>query len=461
MEKVTKEEAKQKIKNLIQNFKEHLDEYKSNAYKEVRVREEYINPFFEALGWDVRNTQKLSEKYKDVLNEDSIRINGQSKSPDYSFRLGGHRVFLVEAKKPSVNIKEDIEPSYQTRRYGWNCKVPICILTDFEEFAIYDTTKKPNIHDKSSIARVKYIYFLDYEKEFDFFWELFSKDSILKGGFDKYLSNHDKKRGTSEIDSEFLKEVEKWREMLAKNIALRNKSLSIDDLNYSIQKIIDRIIFLIICEYKGIEPFNTLKNTLSKDKIYREIYSLFYKADLKYNSGLFDFQKDRITASLIIDNKVLKEIIKNLYYPESPYDFSLMSIEILGNVYEKFLGKAIRLTPAHQVKIEDKPSVKKQGGIYYTPDIIVDYIVEQVVGETIKNKTPNEIIEKIKIIDIACGSGTFLVRAYTYLLENILNWYVDNDPLKYKKFVYQYRNNQYRLTTEIKKKILIQCILWS
>jgi type I restriction-modification system DNA methylase subunit len=185
----------------------------------------------------------------------------------------------------------------------------------------------------------------------------------------------------------------------------------------------------------------------------------FKLAESKYDSGIFDFDTDRLTPALSIDDRVLKTIIQSLYYPKSPYEFSVLGVEILGNVYEQFLGKVIRLTAGHQAKVETKPEVKKAGGVYYTPQYIVDYIVKSTVGKLVEGngKTPEEIAE-IKILDPACGSGSFLIGAYTYLLRYHLDWYVNNEPKKHKEAVFQVRENEWYLTTAEKKRILLNNI---
>jgi hypothetical protein len=151
---LTKEQAKEKIEELVQAFKNNIEQYKLSTYKEAQVRKEFIDPLFNALGWDVSNENKNSGQYQDVINEDAIKIGGTTKAPDYSFRIGGTRIFFVEAKKPSVKIKDDPEPAFQLRRYAWNSNIPISILTDFEEIAIYDCRIKPNPKDNSSVARI-------------------------------------------------------------------------------------------------------------------------------------------------------------------------------------------------------------------------------------------------------------------------------------------------------------------
>ncbi|MBK8782076.1 MAG: N-6 DNA methylase [Anaerolineales bacterium] len=113
-----------------------------------------------------------------------------------------------------------------------------------------------------------------------------------------------------------------------------------------------------------------------------------------------------MTLNLNVDDKVLQDILKNLYYPESPYVFREIPADILGQVYERFLGKVIRLTAGHQAKVEEKPEVRKAGGVYYTPTYIVNYIVLNTVGKLLEGKTPKDA-EKLRILDPACGSGTF------------------------------------------------------
>ncbi len=455
----TKEQAKQEVRKLVELFRYNIDVYKRPTYNETQTRQEFINPFFEALGWDVSNRQGYAEQYKEVVHEDTIKVGRSTPAPDYSFRIGGQSKFFVEAKKPAVNIKEDVSPSYQLRRYAWSAKLPLSVVTDFEEFSVFDCRIKPNQKDKSSVGRIAYYTFEEYLDKFDEIYDVFSKEAVLKGSFDRYAESTKGKKGTAEVDSEFLKEIESWRELLAKNIALRNPDVSIYELNYAVQKIIDRIIFLRICEDRGIEPYGQLQTkSESGGEVYTHLVNHFKLAESKYDSGIFDFGVDQITGTLRIDDKILKTIIQSLYYPKSPYEFSVLGVEILGNVYEQFLGKVIRLTAGHQAKVETKPEVKKAGGVYYTPQYIVDYIVKNTVGKLVlvagKGKTPEEI-EEIKILDPACGSGSFLIGAYTYLLRYHLDWYVSNEPKRHKEAVFQVRENEWYLTTGEKKRILL------
>jgi len=454
------------VLKLCETFADHSDHYRSANYNEAQLRKEFLDPFFAALGWDMDNAQGLAPQYRDVIHEDALRIGPHVKAPDCAFTLHGQRKFFLEAKKPAVHIKSDVDPAYQLRRYAWSAKMPLSILSDFEEFAIYDTRVKPVKNDPASKARTFYCTFDQYPEKWDEIAAIFSRDSILKGSFDKYAESNKKKKGTAEVDASFLEEIERWRDLLARNLALRNPSLSVRDLNFAVQKTIDRLVFLRICEDRGTEDYGRLRVVANGTQTYPRLLELFRAADHRYNSGLFHFSKekgqaeepDTLTPHLALDDKVLKDIIIHLYYPDSPYEFSVLPADILGSVYEQFLGKVITLTAGHRALVEDKPEVKKAGGVYYTPTYIVDYIVRQTVGTLIDGRTPKQI-ESIRILDPACGSGSFLIVAYQFLLDWYHRYYIAHDPEKLAKgktpLLVPARGGGWALTTAERKRILL------
>ncbi len=434
---ISKDSAYKIVEDLVLRFEEQIVSYKKSDYNETQTRRDFIDPFFKALGWDMDNSQGNAEAYREVIHEDRVKVGAATKAPDYSFKLaGGKRLFFVEAKKPSVLVKNEVLPAYQVRRYAWSAKLPVSILTDFEEFAIYDCNKKPNATDKSSVGRIKYLTYKDYLNEFEFIWDTFSKERVLKGSFDKFIAADKNKKGTATVDKEFLNSLDEWRKQLALNIALRNETLTEDELNFVVQQTLDRLIFLRIAEDRGVEEYGRLKNLLKGEDYYQNLFTYFKEADSKYNSGLFDFKKDSISSKVVIDNKTIKGIISELYYPISPYEFSVLSVEILGSAYEQFLGKQIKLTAGHRAIIEEKPEVRKAGGVYYTPQYIVEYIVENTVGKLTAGKKPADIA-KLKIVDPACGSGSFLLGAYQYLL----NWHVQFYKPEFEKLTAIAQNN--------------------
>ncbi|KPK51731.1 MAG: hypothetical protein AMS22_10440 [Thiotrichales bacterium SG8_50] len=461
--------APKEVVELIERFDEHVDDYRNGRYNETQLRRDYLDPLLKALGWDVDNVQGFAEAYREVVHEDIVKIGGNTKSPDYSCRIGSMRKFFVEAKKPSIDIKGEPAPAFQLRRYAWSAKLPLSILTDFEEFAVYDCRVRPHKTDKAATARIHYWTYKDYTDKWDEIAAIFSKAAVLKGSFDKYAVTTKGRRGTAEVDEAFLDEIEGWREALAKDIARNNEELSQPSLNWAVQQTIDRIIFLRIAEDRGIEPYGQLQALHDGHNVYARLKELFQKADDRYNSGLFHFKKepdrredpDRLTISLRIEDKTLKEILKNLYPPDSPYEFSVLGADILGSVYERFLGKAIRLTAGHHAKIEEKPEVKKAGGVYYTPTYIVDYIVKHTVGRLLEGRTTKDA-EKLRILDPACGSGSFLIGAYQYLLDWHRDWYVNDGTAKHASGknpkLHPGRGGAWRLTTTERKRILVNNI---
>jgi type I restriction-modification system DNA methylase subunit len=457
--------APKEILDLVERFKRNREEYESGKYNETQLRREFLDPFFKALGWDIANEKGRAEAYKEVIHEDAIKIGSATKAPDYCFRIGGTRKFFLEAKKPSVNIKDDLSPAFQLRRYAWSAKLPLSILSDFEEFAVYDCRVKPYKNDKSNTARLMYFTFDQYVDKWDGIASIFSQEAVLDGSFDKFADSSKGKKGTTTVDEAFLEEIERWRSELAKNIASKNSKLTVEELNFSVQKIIDRIIFLRISEDRGIEQYGKLLSLSNGTKVYDRLTQLFQRADEKFNSGLFHFQRekdrpeqpDELTLDLKIDDKIFKDMIGGLYYPESPYEFSALPADILGQVYEQFLGKVIRLTDGHQAKVEDKPEVKKAGGVFYTPTYIVEYIVKNTVGKLCEGKSPKQIT-KLRILDPACGSGSFLIEAYQYLLDWHRDWYVNDNPQNHQKELYQGPGGDWRLTTDSRKKILLNNI---
>ncbi|NUN96551.1 MAG: N-6 DNA methylase, partial [Candidatus Omnitrophica bacterium] len=474
----------EELVQLTERFAENLDAYRSGLYKEAQLRQEFLDPFFKLLGWDVDNVEGSAEAYKDVIHEDSIKVGGGTEAPDYCFRIGGTRKFFVEAKKPSVYVKEEIPPAFQLRRYAWSAKLPLSILTDFEEFAVYDCRIKPVKTDKASTARIFYCTFREYQEHWDWIASIFTKEAIRKGSFDRFAESTKTKRGTAEVDRAFLEEIEGWREQLARNVLLRNPGLSQRDLNFAVQKIIDRIVFLRICEDRGIEPYGRLRAFAEGAGIYERLGVAFHEADERYNSGLFHFRRekdrneppDELTPRLQVDDKILKEILRTLYYPESPYEFSVLPVDILGQVYEQFLGKVIVLKSPTRAEVEEKPEVRKAGGVFYTPTYIVDYIVKHTLGPFLEGRGPEDIrAGALRVLDPACGSGSFLLGAYQYLLDWHRDWYNANGPEKWSRGKNprlvqtgslapraaargESRENGWRLTLPERKRILLDHI---
>ncbi|MBN2574734.1 MAG: Eco57I restriction-modification methylase domain-containing protein [Deltaproteobacteria bacterium] len=462
--------SKDEIAQLCAHFATNRDGYRAPGVKEAHVRQSLIDPFFKALGWDVANEKRVAPQYREVVPEDSLDIEGHQKAPDYAFRVGSQPRFFAEAKRCGIDISGDPAPAYQLRRYGFSAHVPLSILTDFEELGVYDCSLRPRPADRASRARTIYLRSEEYPDRWRELWDIFSREAVWSGAFDRYALSG-RKRGTSEVDAELLKDIEAWREELARNLALRNPGLSLEDLNRAVQLTIDRIVFLRMAEDRGLEREERLLDLCNRPGIYRRFMEeLCREAEEKYDSGLFYFKPepgltedpDRITPRLVVDDKVFKPILQSLYFAHgSPYHFGVLPVEILGTVYERFLGKVIRLTAQHRAKVEAKPEVRKAGGVYYTPAYIVDYIVAETVGKQIEGRSPAELAGRkrrappFRVLDMACGSGSFLLGAYRCLLDHCLKWYLEHDPQSFRKVVRQDpKTGEWRLRIPEKKRIL-------
>jgi len=411
----------EKLQSLIFKFEKDKNHYFSKGYPEAQVRIDFLNPFFKALGWDIENKAQKPPHERDVIVELSPET---TKRPDYNFRISGVTKFFIEAKAPSI-VLDDVNHILQAKSYAWSTKeVYFVILTDFEEFKLFDASLKPNpkFPNEGLIFDFKYTEYLDHLEKL---WEL-SRERVEQGSLEALLPRDTKsKRLRIPPDKSFLEDLTIWRTELAKDVHKRNPEFDVKLLNDVVQKLLDRIIFIRIAEDRKIRPERELWDIVAQWKeegkrksIMTHLFDLFHEVNDDLNGDIF---KPHACEKSDVDSNLLAEIIENLYFPKSRYRFDAIGVELLGSIYERYLGSTIRVTP-QRVKVEEKPEVRKAGGVYYTPKYIVDYIVKNTVGKIVEGKTPRQI-ERIKILDPACGSGSFLLGAYQYLIDYHLRYY--------------------------------------
>jgi len=453
----TRETGQKLVVDLVEKFHKNRHEFirSGSTYNETQLRNDYLNRFLQALGWDVFNDRGFSQHLREVIQEQVVEEDeGDTtwKKPDYTLRFRGKRRFFVEAKKPSVNIESLKQPAFQLRRYGWSAKLPISILTNFEKLAIYDCRFTPDPSDDAKIARLKVYDYTEYADKFDEIHDQISRESVHSGVFDQIFEIDEERVGTQYFDGFFLAQIEKWRETLAKDIALQNPQLSSQELNFLVQQIINRIIFLRICEDRELEKYKNLESV----KEYDALKQMFIDADKKYNSDLFDFVEDKLSMEISIDSGAIVGIFKELYYPNSPYIFSVVDSNILGQIYELFLGKEIVVDNEKNVEIIEKPEVLESKGVIPTPEFIVDSIVRRTLESLCDGKSPTEI-STIRIADIACGSGMFLLSAFDFLMNWHLEWYIMDGVEKHQGKLYR-SNDGWTLSLSEKERILLNNI---
>lgn len=444
------QEIKNTVHALVEKYKSNRDFYRTSNFNETQVRNEFLDPLFEALGWDIRNISGKRTNEREVLLEESLKANAatHSKKPDYTFRLFGERKFFLEAKKPCVDISTDDNPAKQVRRYGYTANLKISVLSNFEDLYIYDTSYKVEDGDSLTKARIKAYHYTDYENAAEELLELVGKESVYTGHFEEIWNDIELNIVHQSVDSLFLEQINLWRLILGQQILTYDSDINIDFLGDIVQSYINKILFLRVCEDRNIETYQRLL-TIADHKSHEELVAKFREADNKYNSGLFE----ELISEDIIGNisSSFWAIIRQLYFPESPYSFTVLSSDILGRIYEIFLAEKLAIIDG-ELKIVKKPE-NAERDIVTTPNFVVREILRQTAVEIIQGKTANEI-NNLKCADIACGSGAFLLELYQLLYDSLVDYYLENDRCK----LVQTSIDTYKLPYEIKRKLLGNCI---
>lgn len=416
---LTKEKAKENLAKLVEKFDRELSSGAIWEYNEEATKIGFIQPLLkDILGWDVNDRNEVSPEEK--VSRGRV---------DYGLKIDGKTKILVEAKPVKEELKKHIS---QAVNYGYNRKnVPFVLLTDFEGLKLFDVTIKPDVRNPLKGLKID-IPWSQYIQEFDDLWKI-SRQSVIEGELDKLLLIKPKDR--LPVDQAILGDLKKWSEDLAKNIFKNNTALfhggdteqGAAYLKEITQRILDRIIFMRSCEDRGLIHHPPLVEIFAQRTEGVGLNTmLFLREEFKYYDETFDsdlFRPRDWEKDLAIDFSAMLEIINGTY---NPYQFDVIPIEVLGNIYEQYLGYTLRLT-AQQVKYELKPELRKAGGVYYTPEYVVDYIVKNTVGKLL-NEYPAKKIETLRILDPACGSGSFLIRAY----DEMLNYYKSQKAKKIK-----------------------------
>ncbi|WP_044265343.1 Eco57I restriction-modification methylase domain-containing protein [Bacteroides timonensis] len=444
------QEIKNTIHALVEKYESNRNFYRTPKFNETQVRNEFLDPLFEVLGWDIRNMSGKKTNEREVLLEESLKADAatHSKKPDYTFRLFGERKFFLEAKKPCVDISTDDNPAKQVRRYGYTANLKISVLSNFEDLYIYDTSYKVEDGDTLAKARIKAYHYTDYENVAEELLELVGKESVYTGHFEEVWDDIELNVVHQSVDSLFLEQINQWRLMLGQQILSYDPDLEIDYLGDIVQSYINKILFLRVCEDRNIETYQRLL-TIADHNSHKELVVKFKEADNKYNSGLFE----ELISEDVIGNisSSFWMIIRQLYFPESPYSFTVLSSDILGRIYEIFLAEKLAAVDG-ELKIVKKPE-NAERDIVTTPNFVVREILHQTAAEIIQGKTANEI-NNLKCADIACGSGAFLLELYQLLYDSLVDYYFENDRSK----LVQTSIDTYKLPYEVKRNLLVNCI---
>jgi hypothetical protein len=422
----------------------------TSKYNETLLRSDFLDPFFELLGWDIKNNAGKPTNEREVILEEALKANASehSKKPDYTFRLFSERKYFLEAKKPCVSIESNNDTAKQVRRYGFTAKLKISVLSNFEYLIIYDTSVKVEKDDNYQKALVKKYHYTEYESKFEEIKQLLGKESVYSGAFETEWKEIESKINQYSIDNLFLNQINDWRKALGTEIYKHEAKIDEQQLNDIVQSYINRIIFLRVCEDRNLEDYQTLLKFANTND-FNALIKKFEQADKRYNSGLFDqLLKDKIVENI---SSVFWTIIKQLYYPESPYSFSVFSSDVLGSIYEIFLSEKLSVQKGSVVLVKKPENVDRD--IITTPTFIISDILRNTVLKKCEGKTEKEIL-KLKFADISCGSGAFLLELFQLLNDILIDYYLKNDKSK----LIQTNINTYKLPFEIKRQLLLNCI---
>jgi len=491
------------LNRLVMAFEKNFAHFTSTGYDEATLRQQFLNPLFAALGYDMENRAGLIADKCEVEIESRTEISGRTKRADYLFRTDGTNRFVCEAKKPREVLHDRY--IYQAKRYAFNKNLPLAILTDFEELKVFIVGSRPYV-DEPSVGHWQTWHYKQFPLVAKELWDLFARDNIAAGSIDKLLDSLPKRatikgklrqgwliKPDRTLDAEFLNFLDEKRRLLAGDLLKRNQSATLLEdgkLNDAVQRILDRILFLRICEDRGIDTgtrldsiFETWSRRTGHEELVRPkqqnliqeppsayrytgaapreslwwmLVRHFRALDARppshvpfFNGNLF---KEHFSESLDVGDEFLAEFIQDISDEDCVYLFADIPVEILGSIYERFLGKVVR-PHGKGVTIEEKPDVRKAGGVYYTPRYIVDYIVEQTVGKLIDGKSPKETA-KLRFLDPACGSGSFLIGVYKRVMENYQQWFTDHPAEQKRALCYRDANGHIQLTVGLKRQIL-------
>lgn len=402
---LSKEQAKEGIKTLINDFKANYQTHKKEL--EANTETKLIEPLFEILGW-TKN---------DFVKQEKAHRGNKTGHADYAFYLNDRIVFFLEVKKIGVYLEKEADK--QVISYALSKRIPFAVSTNFEQLRIFCVEQEKATQDKFRVFNEPE----DYINRFEDLW-LLSKESFEQNAILKIAEGEGRLKKRVSINKVLLEDLMDIRKLIASDIEKTYPSkYEINEKDDIIQRIIDRLVFIRRSEDVGINPDNVMFEEvrhLPDNKAYPRLREMFSKYDSVYNAGLFAPAEDNDCDKINIDGAIIKKLAYYLYESKNNeyiYNFDWIDADVLGQVYEQYLGIILSQTKSGRAKLKQGQAHRKEQGIYYTPTYIVDYIVKNTVEELIKNKKVKP--QEIKVLDPACGSGSFLIKAFDYIYKNL------------------------------------------
>lgn len=438
--------ALKEVQRLVDKFAADEAHYNdaSGVYKESDTRSEFIDPLLNALGWDVANLASVTPGLKDVRREESQeQEDSATKFPDYTLLVGGVRVMFIEAKKPSVDIRTHLDSIRQARRYGYTVGHPIAVLTNFRHLAVYDTTFPIGIGDLPATGRLYIWHYSELVSKLDEIRAVLGRAAVKAPAWDVQFRGKSPQQ-PAPAGEEFIKHFNQWRLALGRDLFAQDRTISEVDLNDAVQLVLNRLIFVRMCEDRGIEGDRTLRDAATGGST--KITTLLNRLHRRYNTGLFRTRKGE--PSLRVRDQVLQNIVINLYSPRSPFSFAVLDATFLGLVYEATLAEHLVITTPG--KGGQRGAVLKEKREYEhrevvtTPQELVDRTVREAMTALAKG------VREPKTLDFAVGSGRFLLAVFDKLIEAETARHMPGSSSLIKT-----GPNEYRLRFEEKCRLLV------
>lgn len=384
---------------------------------EANLRANFVDRLFKILGWDIYNPIEYNrEKY--------VR---QAGFVDVGLLIAGNPKLFVEVKRfgaipKSTERRGDRTPEErQAFKYARQEEIRWAVLTNFERLHVFDANEERLI--------------LAFDDPQDYVQRLDELNRLARHNIERESLEHFASlQAKGEIDRGFLADLMRWRRLLAQDILDRDADkeailsagkADLDKLRRVVQRILDRLVIIRFADDRELlDDFGVMEGMLAgfrsrrryaaEGQLYRDFLGFCAGMDRKHNTEIFS---PKHPCELVtVGNDSFEQLLDEI----TSISFRKFSSDILGNTYEQYLGHRLELKDGH-IELAERRDLRKGAGIYYTPTYIVRYIVDNTLGRKLQELEAQHGLaagheaRKLKVLDPACGSGSFLIYAFDVL----------------------------------------------